>query len=331
MMLVHVGLLSLLVACTGMYAGDAPVLEIDAARDRTPTTDGTVLDAALEMVSLPTTPGIYRGACNGSAAIGLDFDHFLGMSDDDQRIRVFKRGTNGDAIQDLDFAVAFGVASTAKVDFEDLERVGNRVYAISSHGRKDDGNLDLDRYRFVAIDVGGQAPGFTFAVAGSRSSLLSDMLVAANWSTPNPSIIDTLKNASKLEKQQGDNLKPQANGMNIEGLAHAPTTAVTERMMIGLRNPRPNDKAIAVSLNNAAAVITGATAQFGEAFVLDFGGLGIRGMSWSPVLQQILIIAGPHDDAPDHSSSTAGRPRRARRQRSSRTSPRRPARIPKAS
>ena len=52
-----------------------------------------------------------------------------------------------------------------------------------------------------------------------------------------------------------------------------------------------------MSLLNADAVVTGATAQFGEAMLLDLGGLSIRGMTWSPVHGAILMIAGPQTDA----------------------------------
>jgi hypothetical protein len=191
----HLALLSLLAACTGMYAGDAPVLEPDAARGRVPT--DTLLADALELVTLAQTPGTYRGACDGSAVAYLDFDHFVGMSDADQRLRIYKRGTAGDALQALDYSPGVGVATTAKVDFEELARVGDRIYALSSHGRKDDGNKDPDRYRFVGIDITGQAPSFSFSVAGSRISLLSDMLAAENWITADTQLLATLQNTRR--------------------------------------------------------------------------------------------------------------------------------------
>jgi hypothetical protein len=289
-------LLTLLAACTGMYAGDAPVLEPDASRGRVPT--DSLLADALEMVTLAQTPGSYRGACDGSAVAYLDFDHFVGMSDADQRIRIYKRGTAGDPLQALDYASGIGVAASAKVDFEELARVENRIYALSSHGRKDDGNKDPDRYRFVGIDITGQAPSFSFSVAGSRISLLTDMLATENWITRDDALLQRLRDASKLDKQQGDGIKPLAGGMNMEGLAHAPTATNPKRLMIGLRNPRTEaGRAIAVSLENPDEVVAGVAARLGEAHQLDFGGLGIQAMTWSPVLQQILVIAGTHDDS----------------------------------
>jgi len=60
--------------------------------------------------------------------------------------------------------------------------------------------------------------------------------------------------------------------------------------------PTQAGKAIVVSLLNADAVVTGATAQFGEAMLLDLGGLGIRGMTWSPTHAAVLLVAGPQTD-----------------------------------
>ncbi|MBA3498984.1 MAG: hypothetical protein H0T65_01340, partial [Deltaproteobacteria bacterium] len=218
----HVLLITFLVACTPQYGGDA--IAVDAKpTDRRPTTDSSLVDAAVDAaVSLSSAPGRYRSVCDGSAAAALDVDHLIGFSDNDQTIRVFKRSENAMPIrtQDIGSSLALG-GTTPKVDFEDVERIGDRIYAISSHGRKNDGNKDDNRYRFAAVDVTGQSPSFQFAVAGSRSSLLLELMATANWLSPESSIIDAIKNASKLEEQSNSNLAPKNQGVNIEGLAHA--------------------------------------------------------------------------------------------------------------
>ena len=123
------------------------------------------------------------------------------------------------------------------------------------------------------------------------------MLVAANWTTPNTAVLATLAAASNLSTPTDANLAPMANGANIEGLAWAPTTARPNQLLIGFRNPPQGGAAIVVSLLNAAEVLTGATARFGEATLLDLGGLGIRAMAWSPLHAAVLLIAGPQTDA----------------------------------
>jgi hypothetical protein len=52
-----------------------------------------------------------------------------------------------------------------------------------------------------------------------------------------------------------------------------------------------------VSLLNAYAVVAGVNAHFGEAILLDLGGLSIRGMAWSAAHDAVLIIGGPQTDA----------------------------------
>jgi hypothetical protein len=123
------------------------------------------------------------------------------------------------------------------------------------------------------------------------------MLVAANWATPSTSVIATLTAKSNLGTNNDSSLAPLAGGTNIEGLAWAPTAARPDQLLIGFRSPAQGSSAIVVSLLNASDVLAGATAQFGEAALLDLGGLGIRAMAWSPLHAAVLLIAGPHDDS----------------------------------
>jgi hypothetical protein len=50
-----------------------------------------------------------------------------------------------------------------------------------------------------------------------------------------------------------------------------------------------------VSLLNADAVLTGSIPSFGEAILLDLGGLRVRARTWSPVHNAVLMIGGPKD------------------------------------
>jgi hypothetical protein len=106
-------------------------------------------------------------------------------------------------------------------------------------------------------------------------------------------VITTLTNASKLGTATDPNLAPKVNGTNVEGLAWAPTVARPNQLLIGFRNPGQSASAIIVSLLNADAVLSGATASFGEASLLDLGGLGIRAMTWSAIHNAVLVIGGP--------------------------------------
>jgi hypothetical protein len=256
-------------------------------------------DAAADApaVALDPTPGHYRGPCDGSGVVALDFTHFLSLSDEDQVARVYARGAAAGPLQTFELSAPLGVSTGAEVDLEDAARIGDRVYAISSHGRTNDGTLDPDRYRFVAIDLAGQAPSTSVTVAASRTRLLSDLLDGTRWSTPNATLLSALQAASRLDQPSVPSLAPKDQGMNLEGLARAPLDGAPERLVIGLRNPRPGGRAIAVSLLNPAALAGGSPALFGEATELDLGGLGIRGMVWSDAARAVFLIAGPHDGA----------------------------------
>jgi hypothetical protein len=164
---------------------------------------------------------------------------------------------------------------------------------VSSHGRDKNGNLERQRYRFFAMDVSGTSPSISLSVPGYTSELLDQMLVSSNWVTPNTSVISTLNTASQLSKGTDANLAPKVNGTNVEGLTWAPTASRPNQLLIGFRNPGQSAAAIIVSLLNPDAVLGGATAQFGEATLLDLGGLGIRAMTWSAVHNAVLLIGGP--------------------------------------
>jgi len=269
------------------------VVGCGSAPDHAPTDghdgphDGAAADA---LVSLDPTPGLYRGTCDGSGAAAIDFLHFLGVNDDDQGLRVYRRATTAAPVQQLDITIPLGLGGNDEADLEDLARVGDRIYAITSHGRNTSGELQPARYRFAALDVTGAVPALGITVAGSSSTLLVDLLAAANWDTPDPALIAALDASSQLDRATRANLAPENEGTNIEGLAALPSGP----LVIGFRNPRPNSRAIVVTLTNPDAVVAGQPAHFGAAAELDLGGLGIRGMAWSPAHAAVLIIAGSH-------------------------------------
>lgn len=262
-------------------------------------TDAHAGDTGTTSTDAPTggldpTPGEYRGICDGSGAIAIDATHFLAFSDNDQFVRRYQRAAANPTQVGTDISGALGLTTADEADLEDAARVGDHVFVIASHGRKKTGTLDPARYRLFAgtVDAAG-----AFTVTASTTQLLQQMLDASHWDAPNTAVIAALDAASQLAVPKDPNLAPKVNGTNIEGMAFAPTATAPERLVIGFRNPRPNNQAIVVSLVNPSAAVTGAPARFGEAIELDLGGLGIRGMAWSEPLGAVLLIAGPVDGA----------------------------------
>ncbi|HEX6764628.1 MAG TPA: DUF3616 domain-containing protein [Polyangiaceae bacterium] len=250
-------------------------------------------------ITLSPTPGTYRQTCDGSLGVVIDADHFLDGNDENQGLRIYRRGADAAPVATVDVSTSIGLTASDEADLEDAARIGNRIYVVSSHGRDKDGNLERERYRFFGLDISGTVPNVSLTGAGFSSTLLDQMLVAANWTTPNPAVIATLNAAANLGEPEDSDLAPKADGTSIEALAWAPTATRPSQLLVGFRNPTQSADAIVVSLLNADAVLAGATASFGEATLLDLGGLGLRAMAYSPLHAAVLVIAGPTaDDGP---------------------------------
>jgi hypothetical protein len=212
-------------------------------------------------------------------------------------LRLYTGGATGTPVATIDVSTGIGLATSDEADFEDAARIGDRIYVIGSHGRSKSGKLERARYRFFAMDLSGAAPAIALGVPGYTGMLLDQMLLAENWVEPDAAVLTALNASSNLTRATDPALPPLAGGTNIEGLAWLPDAARPNQLLIGFRSPLQEGKAIVVSLLNADAVIAGVTARFGEVTLLDLGGLSIRSMTWSPVHQAILLIAGPLTDA----------------------------------
>ncbi|WP_163870949.1 DUF3616 domain-containing protein [Myxococcus eversor] len=237
--------------------------------------------------------GTFKGTCDGSGGAWVDGTHFLNVNDESQTVRVFARSQSASAVKSQDVSSAIGISSSDEADLEDVARVGNRLYVTGSHARNKDGELQSSRYKFFAIDVTGTAPAVTLQVAGTSSTLLRDLLNGANWDAPDAAVITLLNERSRLSEPTVAALAPKVNGTNVEGLAALPSG----ELAIGFRNPRVGTSAIVVTLTNPGAVLTGATARFGRAILLNLGGQGLRGMAWSEAHQAVLLLSGPHDES----------------------------------
>lgn len=273
---------------------DPPAASSGGTGNSAPPVDGNPGPASTQPPggSLVQTPGTYAKSCDASGGVAIDGKHFLAFNDENQILRLYEQGGKGPAVQELDISDALGLATDDEADFEDAARVGNRVYVITSHGRKKTGKLDEARYLFFAIDVSGAVPNVGLEVAGVYPMLLEDMLEAKSWTTPDADFLETLDSTSQLSKATVASLAPKEGGTNIEGLAALPGG----RLAIGFRNPKQGAAATVITLLNPDEVVAGSAAKFGEVIELNLGGFGIRGMAWSEVHQRVLITSGPHDE-----------------------------------
>jgi hypothetical protein len=159
---------------------------------------------------------------------------------------------------------------------DDLEGLAlaqsGHVYAITSHSRDGDGDEKKSRDKLVRLRIEGDR-----AVAAEVARGLKPALVAAH---------PVLARAAALADVKAE------GGLNIEALEFSPDP---QRLLIGLRSPLLDHRAIVACVENPAAMFDAAEPPRVAATLdsLDLDGDGIRGMSWIPVLGGYLLISGP--------------------------------------
>jgi hypothetical protein len=152
-----------------------------------------------------------------------------------------------------------------------LDAVGN-IYAITSHSRDGDGDEKKARNKLVRFGIEGSRVIAPRVVTDLKTTLtLTHPVLAAA-----AEILDV--------KTEG--------GLNIEALEITPDT---QHLLIGLRSPLLDGRAIIARIENPAAMFTAGEAPRVSSVLetLDLGGNGMRGMSWIPALNGYLVISGP--------------------------------------
>ena len=217
-----------------------------------------------------------------SAAAVLDARHVIVAEDECNVLRVYRLGEPDPVGAPVDLR-RFLQGGKRASDLEGAARVGDLIYWISSHSRTSKGEHREARHRFFATIIQPAPPGGVPTVRPMGSfyeRLLEDM-----------------RDAPELEALQLDDAaqkKPEEpGGLNIEGLAAGRDGG----LLIGLRNPLVNGKAILVPLANPAALLQGGSANFGSPILLDLGGRGIRDLVHAG--DHYLVVAGPVADAGD--------------------------------
>lgn len=146
------------------------------------------------------------------------------------------------------------------------------IYALTSHSRDGDGDEKKSRDKLVRFRIDGERVVDTTVVKGLKPALTAAHPVLAHAAE-----IRDVKNSG---------------GLNIEALEITPDQ---QHLLIGLRSPLLDNRAIIVRVENPAAVFeTGAKPRISATLqTLDLGGNGIRGMSYIPALGGYLVISGP--------------------------------------
>ena len=219
----------------------------------------------------------YSGPCDASAAVALDAGHFVVGNDEQNTLYIYRRG-QAQAIAALNLSKFLDTGAGQESDIEGATAIGQRIYWISSHGRDSKGKARPDRHRFFATELLPGNPPELKPLGEPYTRLLHDMKESA--------VLRPYKlgDAARLAAEAD-------GGLNIEGLAATPTGA----LLIGLRNPLPQQRALLITLENPGDVIAARPARFGTPIEFDLGRRGIR--SIERVGEGYLIAAGPTADS----------------------------------
>jgi hypothetical protein len=239
-------------------------------------------------------PILFRGICDGSAAVGFIVssteERIVVGNDDEDTLRLYAvtggAPINAEGSLKLD-AYLKQDKPNREADIEGATWIFDTVYWIGSHGRSSDGEWRTERQLFFAI---------------ARDPIVSLRPLVQEDVTGPVNLIDHLLAydnrfhlglAQAIGKGNGkdEELAPEAKGLNIEALAYDPERRWAR---IGLRNPRPNGKALVISFVNPDGVVArGEAPQFGDPLLFDFEGLGIRDMAYSNRQRSIFLLVGP--------------------------------------
>ncbi|MHC4629429.1 MAG: DUF3616 domain-containing protein, partial [Planctomycetota bacterium] len=97
---------------------------------------------------------VFCGASDASAAVAISRDMFIVADDENNVLRVYRRGQAGSPVYSYDVTAFLGIAPEhPEADIEGSTAIGSRIYWIASHGRNKDGKMRPNRYRFFATDV----------------------------------------------------------------------------------------------------------------------------------------------------------------------------------
>ncbi|MDO8349264.1 MAG: DUF3616 domain-containing protein [Planctomycetota bacterium] len=207
---------------------------------------------------------------------------FASASDERQVLRLYRRGVGGEPVASLDLSAFLGARPREEADFEGGARVGDLIFWIGSHGRKEDGRLEPGRRVLVATAVRGEGLGARLATKGRPFRGLIQAMAAE----PSLAALDLGRAAGRPGEAPG--------GLNIEGLAAGPEGA----LWIAFRNPVPLGLALLVPLLNPGEAIEGRPARLGAPVRLDLGGLGIRDIARAG--NRYLILAGSAEGGGRH-------------------------------
>jgi Protein of unknown function (DUF3616) len=233
----------------------------------------------------PQSPLEFRGMSDASAGVALGGGLFVAADDEQNILRVYERSRPGEPVAAFDLGPYLELETKSpEVDLEAAAPAGDRVYWISSHGTNKNGKVRANRRRFFATRFEVANGKVKMEMVGRPYKHLVEDLVA----DPQLKKYNIAAKAKLAPKTQG--------GLNIEGMTFAPGG----ELLLGLRSPLADRRAIVIPLLNPNEVLTGAPAKFGKPIELTLDGLGVRSLTYRPDRKDFAIIAGPQSSGTNY-------------------------------
>lgn len=223
-------------------------------------------------------PLVFKETCDASAVVNIADDLFAVASDEDNLLRFYRWSQRGKPVHTNNLNTLFlGKKKSPEMDIEAVTRLGQRIFWITSHGRKANGDPAPARSKLFALEItNAQAEITVRIVPGFYTNLITDL-------AREPKL-------AAFGLSAAAELAPKSSGaLNIEGMTATPDGS----LLIGFRNPIPKGRALIVPLLNPNEVLSSGSPRFGDAITLDLGGLGLRGME--TVSSGYYLLAGPNN------------------------------------
>ena len=215
------------------------------------------------------------GVCDASAAIAVGNECFIVANDEDN---IFHLYSSNESEKFLESDSVF--TEQGEIDIEGAAQIEDGVYWIASHSRNSSAEEQLSRHKFFATTV--KTKGQSLSQVGNT---YTDLL--KHLSNKFPEIRQAAEQVIGPEEK---------GGLNIEGLAACSDNS----LILGFRNPVPEEKAFLVKLLNPSELIenTSAIPQFSDAIRLDLGGRGVRAIAYWETKNCYLMVGGSYNDDP---------------------------------
>ncbi len=211
-------------------------------------------------------------------------------NDEDDVLRVYDLRRGGRPIQSIDLSSELGVPQPGREsDLEGAATIDGVTWWIGSHARNRDGETRPNRCVLAATTV---------RFDEDRDQVVVEM-VGAHHSSPKHGLLRAIVHLAEVGAllRDAERRAPKATGgFNIEGLA-----GQGRALLIGLRNPIVDGRALVLRLANPMAMLQGREPAQLSSMWIDLEGAGIRSLSRAPDGNGYIVAAGHYSGRGDFS------------------------------